>query len=235
MAVSANALFHFTNSLDNLVSILSSGGFWPRYCIEYGFKKRVAVCQCCFCDIPLSDIQNHTKRYGYFGLGMRKEWGFSNGLSPVLYFIKDSNMGKNILAMAKNSNDNNRRQLLSMLKVYKGVNYHKGINGENTRIINYLYYNEREWRYVPHMLDTKDLCIFIEKGEKEEEKIQKLNEKTKSMLLRFMVDDIKYIVVDDSQINKLLEEIKNMRKYSDQEKELLVSKIITKELIINDI
>ena len=166
---------------------------------------------------------------------MRKEWGFSNGLSPVLYFIKDSNMGKNILAMAKNTNDNNRRQLLSMLKVYKGVNYHKGINGENTRIINYLYYNEREWRYVPHMLDTKDLCIFIEKGEKEEEKIQKLNEKTKSMLLRFMVDDIKYIVVDDSQINKLLEEIKNMRKYSDQEKELLVSKIITKELIINDI
>ena len=81
MAVSANTLFHFTGCLDNLVNILNSGGFWPRYCVEYGWRKKFAVCQCCFCDIPLSDIQKHTKNYGCYGLGMSKEWGMSNGIS----------------------------------------------------------------------------------------------------------------------------------------------------------
>lgn len=225
MAVSANTLFHFTSSLDNLVSILNSGGFWPRYCIEYGWKKKFAVCQCCFCDIPLSEIQKHTKKYGCYGLVMSKKWAMANGISPIMYLIKDSFMGKNIITMAKIASKIEEKKLLSMLKVYKGVNYRKS----GKRICNYPYYEEREWRYVPSTIAAEDLCVLTI-GEKE---LLALNDGTKAMLLKFTVADIKYIIVPSEQREILLDKIKSMTNYPD--KEVLMSKILTSELIFSDI
>ena len=233
MAVSANTLFHFTNCLDNLVSILASGGFWPRYCMEYGWKRKLAVCQCCFCDIPLSNIQNHVKNYGYYGLGMSKDWGISNGLSPVMYFIKDSFMGGTILAMSKSAENTEKKKLISMLKVYKGVNYIKDEEGKRKRQNSYPYYDEREWRYIPSSIAPENVCVFVENDA--DENVSKLNDTTKDKLLKFTVDDIKYVVVENSQRDKLLEEIKKMQIYSDKDKEVLMSKILTSELILTDI
>ncbi len=60
----------------------------------------------CFCDLPLSRLQNHihgykwnfngvdrqSKQYGKFGLGMSKEWGTTKKLNPVTYIQPDSHL-----------------------------------------------------------------------------------------------------------------------------------------------
>ncbi|PIU57160.1 MAG: hypothetical protein COS88_01980 [Chloroflexi bacterium CG07_land_8_20_14_0_80_51_10] len=56
--LSADTLFHFTKSQDDLISILTNE-FEPRYCIEnLGFQtenqENLAIPMVCFCDLPLS-------------------------------------------------------------------------------------------------------------------------------------------------------------------------------------
>ncbi len=97
--ISANALFHFTNSYERLISILSNN-FYPRYCIEdmsiivddyEDFRyNEVAIPMVCFCDIPLSQITNHTSVYGNYGIGLTKEWGINKGLNPIMYSLNNS-------------------------------------------------------------------------------------------------------------------------------------------------
>jgi hypothetical protein len=91
--LSSNTLFHFTGKANYLVSILLEG-FKPRYCLE-DFKMFEfvlgkdstdwAVPMVCFCDIPLSKVKDHVGKYGNFGIGLTKEWGISNGVSPLIY------------------------------------------------------------------------------------------------------------------------------------------------------
>lgn len=100
MAISSNALFHFVNKQEYLEKILS-GVFAPRYCLEhFDFKlllfKDVHILMKCFCDIPLSQITNHTKIYGNYGIGFTKEWGKKNGISPIIYVYKNSDTYKSI-------------------------------------------------------------------------------------------------------------------------------------------
>lgn len=94
--VSSKTLFHYTSTLDAVKAILESKGFWPMYCIEYGWDCYFAVPMCCFCDIPLSLINSHMETYGHFGIGMSKKWGIDNGLSPVTYQVKTSYYGRRL-------------------------------------------------------------------------------------------------------------------------------------------
>eukprot|EP01034_Spumella_vulgaris_P011525 gene11525-14663_t len=68
-------------------------GFWPRYSLE-DFRWQVsgpnshefaAFPMVCFCDIPLSRIDEHVGFYGSYGLGLSREWGIRAGLNPVQY------------------------------------------------------------------------------------------------------------------------------------------------------
>jgi hypothetical protein len=83
-ALSANSLFHFTNSFDNLLSILKEE-FRPRFCLEdfslmfVGMstdpKQEWGVPMVCFCDLPLSQTSFHLSVYGDYGIGLTKDWG----------------------------------------------------------------------------------------------------------------------------------------------------------------
>lgn len=88
--VSSKTLFHYTSTLDAVKAILKSKGFWPMYCIEYGWSEDFyfAVPQCSFCDIPLSLIKSHVKKYGHFGIGMSKSWGIKK--RPVPSHVSDN-------------------------------------------------------------------------------------------------------------------------------------------------
>lgn len=99
--LSANTLFHFTNSIDNLVGILSNE-FYPRYCPEdhsvfhkkqsiFHVNSKRAIPMVCFCDIPLSQIRNHIRTYGHYAIGLSKAWGIKNKVSPVMYTLPNSN------------------------------------------------------------------------------------------------------------------------------------------------
>ena len=75
MAISANTLFHFTRDMDTLLSILRSK-FYPRLCLEQKIVPtldlRLAIPMVCFCDIPLSQISEHTEMYGEYAIGIKK-------------------------------------------------------------------------------------------------------------------------------------------------------------------
>ena len=67
MSLSSTSLFHFTKSYDIVVKILESG-LWPRFCIERDWgDKDLAIPMVCACDIPLSEIGLHQKKYGKYG------------------------------------------------------------------------------------------------------------------------------------------------------------------------
>jgi hypothetical protein len=91
--LSPDALFHFTPSFDNLIGILENH-FYPQYCYEEFIGG--AIPMVCFCDIRLSQVKTHIKTYGYYGLGMSKEWASRNKLNPVLYYTKNSQLSHNI-------------------------------------------------------------------------------------------------------------------------------------------
>lgn len=87
--LSSKTLFHFTRDFKFLTNILKNG-IYIRYSLEtYGkllkSKSELVLPMSCFCDIPLSQISDHTKKYGTYSIGLSKEWGVKNGLSPVLY------------------------------------------------------------------------------------------------------------------------------------------------------
>ena len=101
---SANTLFHFTKTRRSLLSILKNG-VYIRYSLEsYGSllkgDEELVLPMACFCDIPLSRIKEHTMKYGNYSIGLSKDWGMKNGLSPVIYAHEKSETA-NILNQLK--------------------------------------------------------------------------------------------------------------------------------------
>lgn len=77
--LSANTLFHFTSSLDNLINVLTNE-FHPNFCLENLNVllelpiPEMAIPMLSFCDIPLSQTGFHLSVYGDCGIGMSKSW-----------------------------------------------------------------------------------------------------------------------------------------------------------------
>ena len=44
----------------------------------------------CFCDIPLSDLNNHMEHYSQFGVAFDKKYLTNKGATPVFYVSRDS-------------------------------------------------------------------------------------------------------------------------------------------------
>lgn len=92
--ISSNTLFHFTSQKKYLISILENGLF-VRYSLEnyqnlINNKAEIVFPMTCFCDIPLSHVKRHTKTYGKYAIGLTKDWGMKNKVSPVIYSYPNS-------------------------------------------------------------------------------------------------------------------------------------------------
>lgn len=95
--LSSKSLFHFTSKEDFLIGILDLG-FKPRYCLEKNIhnmqdrnsQNEMAFPMGCFCDIRLSQTSEHSKFYGKYVIGLKKEWGISKGVAPVSYYHNNS-------------------------------------------------------------------------------------------------------------------------------------------------
>ncbi len=174
--LSANTLFHFTRSKEALLNILK-GGLYVRYCLEdYGdlFEddSEIVLPMTCFCDIPLSQTKNHITNYGKYAIGLSKEWGIKNGVSPVLYAHKNSstsiiikNLQNEIKEILKSeklnkidfSDENTEFELGEKIRILSEglIDFIKYIkpyqsNGE-------IFYNEREWRFSPSIEKFRDI------------------------------------------------------------------------------
>ncbi len=99
VTISSNTLFHFTESIDHIISILKKD-FRPNLSLEdlscLGLKSKLAIPMVSFCDIPLSQTLLHMKHYGCYGIGLSKSWGKNHGINPVLYTYQDSPLAASI-------------------------------------------------------------------------------------------------------------------------------------------
>ena len=252
--ISANTLFHFTNSPENIYNILINN-FRPRYCLEnmrfiQGFDViELNVPLISFCDIPLSQINNHINTYGKYAIGLKKEWAIKNGISPVLYLYNKSNTHRiikelltsaikldkiNQLAFQTNSSDASIEHLdfLFHCKDYKGEMWRK-----DRLLKDIIFYNEREWRYVPNLKELEKLKIPLSFYKENRTEVQSLNEKLNSFELKFTPKDIKYIIISSEKERiSMIKEIENIKgeHFSLYDLKELNSKIISTEQISSD-
>jgi hypothetical protein len=249
-----STLFHFTQK-KWLFKILTDT-FQVSYARENisGPKndRKLAVPMVSFCDIKLAEIKHFIdKEYGYFGIGLTKEWANRNGLNPVMYMNKNCDLTDNFIdgingiysmlykLKEPSDYDSLSKSYHNILNIYRYVKNYDGelIRGEKTVDLNYRFADEREWRYVPP-LDTPGVEPFVAisniKTKKEKDKY---NQKVSHIKLSFQPDDIKYLIVEkDSDINELIDHLDYAKsRFSPTILKRLASRILTVEQIKEDI
>lgn len=240
--ISANTLFHFTNKINYLESIIQNG-FYPRYCNEcFSITETTIdlwIPMICFCDIPLSQIKNHISTYGSYGIGMSMDWANENGLNPVLYIRKNSFIAQKLKIIQNSIRDNSFSnpipaesflELLRHVKPYEG----ESLKGENTGK-NIVFYDEREWRHTPDY--AKKIPFAFTRGQiKNNNVLIEANNKAQKHNLTFNSDDIKYIIVKEEAEIPIIASVLRKR-FNFQNNGIdsqLISKIITCDQILND-
>ncbi|MEH6628394.1 MAG: abortive infection system antitoxin AbiGi family protein [Motiliproteus sp.] len=246
MQPKSHTLFHFTKNLTFLKDILKSG-FWPRYCLEdvrwyTGADNQSAYPMVCFCDIPLSRVDEHVNFYGSFGIGVTKEWAKSNGLSPVIYI---------------NENTKQHQALKKLLgENLKGKQFYKGADVDINTIMTHIkpiegnmfiggefiskeFYQENEWRYsVTGDSNTIKIKPFlIENLYKNEKTLENENNNSKEFYsIKISPSDIKYLFVkSDSYIPDLINFIQSeLDHYPSAEIKMLMSRVTSLETISRD-
>ena len=250
-AVSANTLFHFTTGLPVIKGILREG-FYPSYHrevlrdilrrkSEYGVSYVPMVC---FCDIPLTRIKKHIQDYGSYGIGLTKKWGLKQKISPIIYVDKNSNTVSHIKKLTESLATldlNYKKRLIQAETVDNLVLDFENVMGELMHIYKYLkpykrgetvFYDEREWRYVPYGSQYPVLWKGKFKRRFELNKLLR-----KEAPLKFSPDDINYIVVrGNKEIPKMVDIINRLpnRPYTKSIKKILSTKIITTEQLDRD-
>jgi hypothetical protein len=210
--------------------------------------KEFAVPMVSFSDLRLSELKDNVGTYGKFGIGLTKEWAISNGLNPVMYASQASLFTENFISgiedffkLLSNSTDSTGRYETAYNNTINTLRYIKNYRGDLIRpgkksIKNYVFANEREWRYVPPITENILPFVPIDKISTSQQKIQ-FNQKASYIRLNFKPDDIQYLIVEnDNDINDLiyhLRQVKN-RFYPDTV-DRLSSRILTYEQIEKDV
>lgn len=245
---SSNFFFHFTPIIDNLINILNND-FVPFYSMENlhylnvpGLNiKGMAFPMVCFCDIPLGRQQIHKKKYGNYGIGLRKSWGIENmhnHLTPVIYSYKKSvtsasltnlftlapTLKKNLSEEDFHTLNNSISTIVMHFKPYEGFVYDKVKKCFSNNLTR--FYDEREWRFIP--LNTNGLLLNIDMDDYQDISFlsdQNLNIQ-KNNKLRFEFNDIAFIVLKGrKEIDYLLSKLSTVR-YNKENLESLRAKVI---------
>lgn len=173
-----SSVFKFTKDYELLKKIIRDG-IIPNYCEEdLSFDKTtfvVGIPMASFCDIPISLLDEHNKRYGNYGIALSKNWARENGLTPIMYIANNK-----ILQAVYYHHEHNQKLLDwynrvdvkkklvedTVLKGFPLDDYVKILSAQrehaiNTHIIGYLKmyegpyidstinnYEENEWRYL---------------------------------------------------------------------------------------
>ena len=249
MKPKSHTLFHFTKSRDTLKLVLKNG-FWPRYCLEdirwMGEEEHsyISYPMVCFCDIPLSRIEEHVGFYGQFGLGLTKQWAESNGLNPIMYISPGNNLSKAFDELNDHANkleDGEENSALELAKVTMRYLFAHTKPLEGTMVIDAApvqkeFYQESEWRYVPKNIEIDE--YLIKSHFEDADKLKEANNKTKQhCLLKFTPKDIKYIFVkSDSDIPDVINFIQTeMDEYPGADLKVLMSRVTSLESISNDV
>jgi len=218
------SLFHFTQKLETLFSILENG-FWPQYCFEdinwvsdIDFYGNAMVC---FCDISLSKLDEHTAFYGRFGIGMKRDWGIKKGLNPLLYISEKSIISGSLKGLFSNPNEHRDARF----NVMASLAFTKPLHGRmkvGNKVLEKDFYEECEWRYVDTSHGGLLYDEFNIKG------IDRNNQICRSNPLKFKPCDVRYLLVEsENDLIKLVDFINSeLTQFSSDDLKLLCTKII---------
>ncbi|HBB8555060.1 TPA: hypothetical protein J4Z50_001662 [Escherichia coli] len=249
-----NAIFHFTNDNDILLNIIKEKHFRASYAKEVivgpnGTKRTFGIPMVSFCDIRLSNLHEHMKKYGYYGIGLKKSWAIEKGLNPVSYLNSNCsmfqyfdeqlrNMSEELLSI--DTRDERKVARQKYLHLHNVMRYMKNYEGELRRgeqyHKNYRFANESEWRYVPDITTPDIIPVkIVEKGNSNwKAKANKALWESEFSRLRFNYNDIKYILIPTSYMAfDLIEGIKNF--VCEDEYIHLISKIFDSRSIYHDL
>lgn len=244
MAISTNSIIHYTDSFKVLTYILKEG-FKIKYCVEKlklgKGSSHAAHPMISFCDIPLSDSEQHFGAYGKYGIGLSKRWAIKNGVNPVLYIDNNSLFANSLHELIKERRkiDTNltRKQDLEILQIKSyAKNYSGPLKRKDVDNPDYKFYDEREWRLVPKKEEMNDAAFSINLDYYNKNK-EELNDKISDCRFKFTSKDISYIIVEKTiEIPKMINFLRE--DYSDKctakELDILFSKICSTEQIIED-
>lgn len=226
-------------------------GFYVQYSEEHfetilgkGSKfNEVYIPMISFCDLTIMQLSresDHLENFGQYGIGLTKDWGINKRVSPVIYAHEKSQPTAQLynlnLYMGRLSKfiklADVKKELIDFFKFvkpYKG-RWHRGkLIGEKKDDI--IYYHEREWRYCPLLSDYK---VLLRKTADHLKQKEVFNEELKKELIPFTPDDIKFIVVHKkNEYNEWVEFIRSTT-LKEEDKNLLISKIISIEAIDED-
>ena len=244
MAISTNSIIHYTHSLSAIKSILREG-FRVKYCLEeLTLKETVSNAahpMISFCDIPLSDSQQHFSAYGKYGIGLSKEWARRNGINPVIYIDENSLFSKSIGSLLKDRRDKKNTNLTKDQRdeILRLKSYAKNYSGTlkiSGKVRDYKFYDEREWRLVPNksMLNGNSFSIASTDYKKNKDSY---NSKISDIRVNFSPEDISYIIVKKtSEIPNVINHLRRsyQKSATAEELDILFSKICSTEQIIQD-
>lgn len=246
MKPKAQTLFHFTRSVDTLKQILL-GGFWPRYSLE-DFRWQAtnpddidfaAFPMVCFCDIPLSRLDEHVQFYGNYGIGLSRAWGERNGLNPLLYLAATNSVATSLIHLANVSRlhaDEERAIALGML--YHTASFIKPVSGRMTipeGVVEKDFYQESEWRYVP---SHPELPQFLKRDQYTDATVlNAANAKSQEhSMLRFGLSDVRYLFVrTDAEIPSMINFIQtDLDHHPSGDIKVLMSRVTSLETLRSD-
>ena len=252
-----HTITHFTSTLEALKGILSVG-FKLKACKETiligNVKKEFRVPMVCFCDIPISDADQHMRKYGRYAVGLTEEWARAKGLSPVSYIPPESDLAKSKLAaidreiegelqrffsrgktspsdlIADALNDcSDPQPLMDVLNDMRYLKNHRGrlerANGEITE--EYWFKSENEWRYA---LPTGRFSMFFYAEEmfKFDWMVNLVRGLLEDEKLLFSASDVRYLLIEKEDDQPEVESHIHSLTECFNEKEMaeLISKIV---------
>lgn len=114
-------LFHFTKELETLFKILESSNFRISFAKEFiqgpHTNRNIAIPMVSFCDIRLTQLNQHTESYSHYGIGLSKTWANKNGLNPVIYMSKSSSVFDNYNLELRSLKKENKKLHKSLEKI----------------------------------------------------------------------------------------------------------------------
>jgi hypothetical protein len=234
MPLSLNSVIHYTNHIDKLKGILSDK-FRLFFCLETVTGQQVAFPMVSFCDIPFSQIKAHTESYGSYGIGLSREWANNNNLNPVLYVNHNSHLEQTLkryqeklMEESKTSGKVDLEMSQLNIQILAFVKSFKGIIDRGTGPIEIIFYNEKEWRYIPHRSEIQKIqSSFHLWGPNYMNHKDRANDSLKDLRLYFAIGDIEYIIVKcESEIHNIIDHLKLVFASEPIDKlELLITKI----------
>ena len=205
-------LVHMTQSWEVLELILKEG-LKPSYCAETLTNntdyKKACFPMISFSNVSMSDAVQFQCSYGTLGIALSADWGKKNGLNPVLYLERSSDITNEIvngfgeiathsigsLELSLSGGNNSAKGVLTrqMIKVFAHSKNYDGELVRNGKLESecYRFGLEREWRKV---IMEKQAPYFLVGDDIQKKK--EFNAKIEHLRYDFELQDLEGVIVE---------------------------------------